>query len=360
MKGTPGQAYRIVVVAPVYDDAAAAARLVAELGHAFAHSDVNLRMLLVDDGSPVPVAQQLESLLPPSSPRVNVLRLRRNVGHQRAIALGAAFVHEYFDSDAMLVMDADGEDRPEDAAKLVARCRFENGERVIFAERTRRSETALFQILYRCYQLLHWLLTGVRVRVGNFSVVPAARLPALVTLPALWNHYAAAIFQARLPRELIPTTRGTRYAGRSRMNLVSLVMHGLQAISVFIDVVTVRLLLSICGIAGCAGVALLASLAARWLGYETARAWASVVSGSVFVLAASLAFGCFSLTLASLAKRNNFDFIPIRDYRFFVEGLQPVAASDDSIPHTNNVVPLAEGPTPLFEHPDFTTAPTPA
>src|SRR5207248_10153931 len=161
----------------------------------------------------------------------------------------------------------DGEDRPEDAAVLVARCREQHGQRINFAERTRRSESVLFQVFYRLYQLLHWLLTGIRVRVGNFSAVPAARLAALVTLPALWNHYAAAIFQARLPRALLPTVRGQRYTGRSKMNFVALVIHGLQAISVFIEVVAVRLLLTVCVFAvGCALLFGLTLAAKLWAG----------------------------------------------------------------------------------------------
>ena len=187
--GTLKQAeiYRLVVVSPVYDDAAAAEQLLQDLQRVFAESDVQLRVLFVDDGSPVPLTYRLHAEMAGTA-RVEILRLRRNVGHQRAIALGTAYVHENFECDGMLVMDADGEDRPEDAAALVARCREQDNDRIIFAERTRRSESSLFQAFYRSYQLLHWLLTGIRVRVGNFSVVPALHLPALVTLPALWNH----------------------------------------------------------------------------------------------------------------------------------------------------------------------------
>ena len=335
--------YQLVVVAPVHDDAAAATQLLPHLWRALADPDVALRVLFVDDGSPALLANQLREQPHPAGLRVEVLRLRRNVGHQRAIALGVAFVHEHIPCDALLVMDADGEDRPEDAARLLARCRAQGGERIVFAERTRRSESALFQFLYRLYQLLHWILTGVRVRVGNFSVVPAGLLPALVTLPALWNHYAAAIFQARLPRESIPTVRDRRYSGRSKMNFVSLVVHGLQAISVFIDVVTVRLLLSVCGLAVGCGVVLVWSVAACFFGSGALSVWTPLVSGGLLSLSLALAFGCFALALGSLAKRNNFDFIPVRDYRFFVEAIQPVSPADET-PAEGKVVSLQPEP----------------
>lgn len=313
----------------MYDDAAAAARLLTNLQSAFAGADVSLRVLLIDDGSPVPLAGQLH--LPPGA-TAEILRLRRNVGHQRAIALATAYVHERVPCDAMLVMDADGEDRPEDAATLVGRCRASSWQRIIFAERSRRSESALFQAFYRIYQFLHWLLTGVRVRVGNFSVVPASRLSALVTLPALWNHYAAAVFQAKLPRELVPTVRGARYSGRSKMNFVSLVVHGLQAISVFVEVVAVRLLLTVCLVsAGCAALLGLA-LATPLLSAVGAPAWTAYAMGGVTFASVCVALGSFSVTLGLLAQRNSLDFIPARDYAFFVEGVCRLPAGNEATP----------------------------
>jgi glycosyltransferase involved in cell wall biosynthesis len=313
------EAYRLVVVSPVYDDAAAAERLLLDLKRVFAESDVQLRVLFVDDGSPVPLTYQLHAESD-RRVRVDVLRLRRNVGHQRAIALGTAYVHENFECDGMLVMDADGEDRPADAMSLVARCREQDNDRIIFAERTRRSESWLFQSFYRFYQLLHWLLTGVRVRVGNFSVVPASHLPALVTLPALWNHFAAAVFQARLPRDLVPTERGARYTGKSKMNFVALVIHGLQALSVFIEVVAVRLLIAVFLFTAFCGALLLGAIVAHGR---------SGFAAGLLVLALSLSLGCFCLTLGFLNQRNNLDFIPIRDYKFFVEALYTFSTSDE-------------------------------
>ena len=86
------------------------------------------------------------------------------------------------------------------------------------------------------------LLTGIPVRVGNFSVIPAAQLRRLVVVSELWNHYAAAVFKARTPKATVPTARAPRLAGRSRMNFVDLVTHGLSALSVHSELIGVRLL----------------------------------------------------------------------------------------------------------------------
>src|SRR5262249_37876231 len=142
--------------------------------------------------------------------------------------------------------DGDGEDDPADVPRLVQRCREEGFEKIVFAERTRRSETLAFRAFYGLYKVVHVLLTGIRGRVGNFSVVPPARLESLVVVSELWNHYAAAAFKSRQPLCLVPTRRASRLQGRSRMNFVDLVAHGLSAISVFGETVGVRLLVLAC------------------------------------------------------------------------------------------------------------------
>ena len=139
-------------------------------------------------------------------------------------------------------MDADGEDDPADVPRLLARLREEGHQKVVFAERSRRSETLTFRIFYVFYKVLHYLLTGKGVRVGNFSAIPRRRLSSLVVVAEMWNHYAAAVFRSRQPYCMVPTRRGRRLCGRSSMNFVSLVTHGLSAISVYSDVVGVRLL----------------------------------------------------------------------------------------------------------------------
>lgn len=303
--------FRLVIVMPVYRDAVSAARLLEALLPQFKPLGIQLRILMVDDGSPVPLLDELQLKVVAPGCGIEVLRLRRNVGHQRAIALGAALVHEQIPCDAMLVMDADGEDRPEDAVRLVQRFRELVAPRIVFAERTRRSESWLFCVLYRCFQISHWLLTGIRVRVGNFSIVPARFLPALATQPAMWNHYAAAIFHSRLPFEMIPTRRGQRLDGRSQMNYFSLIMHGLHAISVFCDIVGVRLLMLVFSLACLCGGLLL-----------TSPSWALYGWGALMILLL-VTLGCFSLVLNLMSQRNSLDFLPVRDYKYFIEYLRP-------------------------------------
>jgi hypothetical protein len=173
---------------------------------------------------------------------VQVLNLRRNLNHQRPIAVALCHVQDTMELDAVVVMDADGEDRPEDVPRLVQEFHRQRAQRIIFAERTRRSEGVVFGVFYALYRLIHRVLTGRAVRVGNLSIVPRSALVSLGAAPELWNHYAAAVFKLRLQTGTIQSSRGHRLAGTSRMNFVSLVIHGLSAISVFGEIVGTRLL----------------------------------------------------------------------------------------------------------------------
>jgi hypothetical protein len=236
-----------------------------------------------------------------------VLHLRCNLGHQRAIALGLYHAHEFTRAEAVVVMDGDGEDRAEDLPALLEE--FERGGRreAVFAARTRRMESLTFQFFYHVYRILHHVLTGVEVRVGNFSVMPRLALTRLMAVSDLWNHYAAAVYRARLPRRLLPLARGKRLEGRSRMNFVSLLIHGLAAISVFSDQVSARLL------AASAVFALLGLGLILRTGMTFAAGVWLALAGQTLTFAI-----VFALTIVS--RRSAVNFLLLRDAPHFILG----------------------------------------
>jgi hypothetical protein len=252
--------------------------------------------------------------------RVWVLELRRNLGHQRAIAVGLSYLHGCARFGALVVMDADGEDRASDVPRLLEKFEALGGERVVFAERTRRSEGLAFRALYWMYRWAHRGLTGVRVRVGNFSVLPPAAVSTLVVVSDLWNHYAASVFKARLPLDMIPTHRGVRVFGASKMNFVSLVVHGLSAISVFGDVVGVRMMVA-AGLGAPVLIVVLVASLAGWLPY-----WAGIGAVMLLVLAAQVTTLSLFFVFGALSGRGGASFIPERDAGVFVRGFRAIAA----------------------------------
>lgn len=308
----------MTLLIPVFNDWAALGSLIPALDAALAASGRRASILVVDDGSQSEPDMAEAPLALEAIAAIDVLHLRTNLGHQRAIAIGLAHLEAQGAPDAVVVMDGDGEDRPEDVGRLIAALDADGATRVVFAERRRRSEGPLFALLYWLYRLVHVMLTGERVRVGNFSVIPRYLLRRLVAVSDLWNHYAAAVFHARIPYTTIPTTRGTRYAGRSQMNPVSLVTHGLAAMSVFGDRIAVRLL-----IVTCAVTALVIVWAAAFVAWHLATGTA--LPGWTFYGVAALALLVllgFATSLAFvfiiLAGRNSSGFLPFREFAHYV------------------------------------------
>jgi len=287
---------------------------------------------MVDDGSSEACDAGLFTFPRAAICRLWRLELRRNLGHQRAIAVGMAHLLGHARFGALVVMDADGEDLPDDVPRLLERYEQLGGARVVFAERTKRSEGPVFATLYWLYRAVHPILTGVRVRVGNFSVLPPGAVERLVLMPELWNHYAASVFKARLPHAMVPTRRGTRAAGHTSMNFVSLVVHGLSAISVYSDIVGVRFLIATGALLGLlvvlAGVALA-------VGFP---AWAALAAGVLVLLAAQVGSLSLFFVFGALGGRQGASFIPERECPIFVRALHEVpVAGAPAPPHAGAV-----------------------
>ena len=309
---------KLVLLMPVYDDWQSARLLIAQVDAALAGVGAAVNIILVDDGSLTPPPSPLLDLELKNVALVERLRLRRNLGHQRAIAIGLCFVCLERDCDAVLAMDADGEDKAEDVPQLIQRYTELRGTSVVFAERTRRSESATFRIFYQSYRVLHRMLTGIPVKVGNFSIISREHLAALSVVSDLWNHYAASVYKARLPVAMLPTSRGARLAGQSKLNFVNLVIHGLSAISVFAETVGVRLMLGI-SLLMLLSLGLAGLVVAIRLGTALAiPGWATSAVGLLLILALQMLTLVAGLTFSVLFNRNNLTFLPARDYRYFV------------------------------------------
>ena len=312
----------LTVLMPVYDDWHAAALVCTALDRAFAsRPGTTARVLLVDDGSTTPPDVPFFTVALPggalrSLQSVEVVRLRRNLGHQRAIAVGLVHIHQHHPSDAVVVMDSDGEDRPEDVPRLLDEFERVEQRHPVFAERRRRVTGLTFKGGYWLYRVVHRVLTGRSVRIGNFSVVPPSMIANLMVQSSLWSHYAATVVNSRVPLTTIRVDRGPRLSGSSRMNFVALVAHGLSAVSVFRETVATRVLLAACA-AVVAGSALVVALLAAVASDMTPGPWIWVI-GLLSVGVLQIVLVALAFTLATLANREQFNILPVRDASLFI------------------------------------------
>ncbi len=335
---TPGESERsfsspFIILIPLFNDWDTFAKLAVQLDAVLAASHHEADILIVDDASVVDPDPRAAFGPYGAIRRLEVLRLRRNLGHQRAIAIGLTYIQAQMATayEAVVVMDGDGEDAPEDVPRLLAQLEAEGGRRIVFAERTRRSESLTFRFFYFLYRHLHYLLTSVRVRVGNFSAIPRRRLESLVAVSELWNHYAAAAFHSRQPYCTIPTQRARRLGGRSSMNFVALVAHGLSAISVYREVIGVRLLVLAISLALLAGLGVAVTVFLRLATTLAIPGWATSATGLLLIVLLQAMMLSFVFCFVILGDRNGTTFLPLRDYLYFTAGThtlyeQPAAA----------------------------------
>lgn len=311
---------RLIVVTPVFEDTEASTILFSELAKACGRE---VHVVAVDDGS---VKQPLTLAgLQAAGLQGVVLRLKRNVGHQRAIATGLAYVADQCRSiDRVVIMDSDGEDLPQTIAALLDDLDTHDVD-VTVAQRKSRVETLRFKTFYVVYKLLFKLLTGRRISFGNFMALNETAVRRLASMGELPTHVAGTVLVSRLRWRTCALDRGPRYAGKSKMNFVGLALHGFKGLMIFAEDVLVRV-----GIA-CALVALLSlvgvtiAVVLKAVGYAT-PGWFSVVLG--LLLLVFLQTGAITLmTLLLTGITRGSTVVPL-DYRLLVDRV--LSTSDDN------------------------------
>jgi hypothetical protein len=314
---------KLIILMPVYNDWGALSLLLPILDRELKADGLSAGILLVDDGSTTVPPKNLGTLFEAIA-TVDVLSLRRNLGHQRAIAVGLSHIEANHPQSSVVVMDSDGEDDPKDVPRLIRECVAHRGEKIVFAARTKRSEGWTFTLFYHLYRVVHFLLTGVRVRVGNFSIVPPHALKRLVAVSELWNHYAAAVHKAKLPLELISSERCARLAGPPRMDMVSLVVHGLSAMAVFGDRIGVRLLIVVSAGMVLTVTALAIVICIRLATDLAVPGWATYVTGLLFVMLMQMLLVILVFVFVILAARNAANVLPAHVYGQFIGDCQRI------------------------------------
>jgi glycosyltransferase involved in cell wall biosynthesis len=317
---------RIAILIPVFDDWESLAKLLPEIDAVLGASSFEGHVIVVDDGSTLAAPTEFRRQSNSHFSTLEFLRLRCNLGHQRAIAVGMTHLSSKLGAaaKAVVIMDGDGEDRPEDIPSLVTEL-FRQQCDVVFAARTKRTEGYTFRLMYFVYRLVFWLLTGAEVRVGNFSALSRSALSRLVVSPDVWNHYAATVLRSRMRFSTLSLPRGKRYLGESHMRYSRLVAHGLSSVAIFGEVAGARLIILFSGVLAILLVLLGMELFVRLFTPYIIPGWATIATGVLllFTLQGLLSVLIFALTV--LGRRSQARTIPLRDAELFLESVVRIA-----------------------------------
>ena len=164
---------KFIILIPVYNDWKSVFKLLENIDLQIAEWDAEVFVLIVNDASMEERASAKLSYTNLKS--IRVMNMKRNQGHARCNATGLKFLTEKEDFNYVILMDGDGEDRPEELTLLFKKSK-ENPLKMVTANRIKRSEGSFFKVLYECHKIFTYVFTGKLVKFGNYSCLQRKKL----------------------------------------------------------------------------------------------------------------------------------------------------------------------------------------
>ena len=220
---------KIKILIPIYNDWRSVFELLKQIDNQISDLSDEISILIVNDGSNEEKENILEFKYIKS---IKILNMKQNQGHARCNAMGLKYLYENDEFDYVIPMDGDGEDRPEEIKLLLDKSKDYPND-VITANRIKRSEGFLFKICYELHKIITLIFTGQSIKFGNFSLLPKKFVKKMIDEKATWNSFSGSLCKVSNIRKSIPSIRGTRYFGPSKMSFQNLIKHSLSIISVF-------------------------------------------------------------------------------------------------------------------------------
>ncbi|MDA9188714.1 glycosyltransferase [Candidatus Pelagibacter sp.] len=163
---------------------------------------------------------------------IKIINMKKNKGHARCNASGLRYITEYEDYDYIIPMDGDGEDRVEELTLLIGKVNI-FPDNVITANRVKRSEGFFFKLCYLLHKYLTFVFTGQSIKFGNFICLPKFAVNKMIREKSTWSSFSGAVAKLFKDKKSIPSIRGKRFFGPSKMSFINLLKHSLSIIAVF-------------------------------------------------------------------------------------------------------------------------------
>jgi len=233
---------KIIILIPVYNDWQSVTKLIEKINSEVSAMDIQFSIIIINDASTDQKSTYFPNLENLYS--VKIINMKENRGHQRCSAAGLKYIYENEEFEYVIPMDGDGEDRPEEIKNFVEYLKY-TSDKPIVGERVKRSESLFFKFCYKIHKILTFVFTGHSIKFGNFTCLPKSTVEKMINDKATWSSYSGALTKLEKDRSTVPSIRGPRYFGPSKMSFKALVIHSLSIISVFKINVLVRSILFI-------------------------------------------------------------------------------------------------------------------
>ena len=228
---------KYIILIPVYNDWKSVFKLLENIDEQIKDWNAEISVLIVNDASTEEKPSDQFDFKNIKS--IRVINMKENRGHARCNAAGLKYISEKENVDYVIPMDGDGEDRPEELRLLFDKSK-ENPDKVVTADRVKRAEGPLFQLCYLIHKYLTFIFTGQSIKFGNYTCLPRSAVTRMLADPAIWSSFSGSLSKIIKDRASIPSIRGLRYFGPSKMSFINLLKHSLSIIAVFKITVLIR------------------------------------------------------------------------------------------------------------------------
>ncbi len=228
---------KYIILIPIYNDRESLTKLIENINSEINDLNSEISIIVINDASSHQIIDQYQNTENINS--IEIINMRENKGHARCIASGLKYIFEKKEFDYVIPMDGDGEDRPEEIKEFI-KFAEQSKDQSIIGERTKRSESLFFKFCYQFHKFLTLSFTGQSIKFGNFTCLSKSTVEKMLNEKATWNSFSGSLKKTEKNLLSIPSIRGTRYFGPSKMSFFNLLKHSLSIISVFRKTVLIR------------------------------------------------------------------------------------------------------------------------
>jgi len=228
---------KIILLIPIYNDRESLKKLIENINFEVKHLNSEVSVVVINDASSQQIIDTYQNLENINS--FEIINMKENRGHARCIASGLKYIFEKKEFDYVIPMDGDGEDRPEEIKDFIYLAEQSNHQSIV-GERTKRSENMFFKLCYLSHKIITFAFTGHNIKFGNFTCLSKSTVEKMLKEKATWNSFSGSLKKTEKNLLSIPSIRGFRYFGPSKMSFFNLLKHSLSIISVFRKTVLIR------------------------------------------------------------------------------------------------------------------------
>ena len=228
---------KFIILIPIFNDRESLTKLIEDINFEIKDLNSEISIIVVNDASSQQIIDNYPNIENINS--IEIINMKENRGHTRCIASGLKYIFEKKEFDYVIPMDGDGEDRPEEIKNFIQLTEQSEGQTIV-GERTKRSESLFFKLCYQAHKILTLVFTGQSIKFGNFTCLSKITIEKMLNEKATWNSFSGALKKIDNNLLSIPSTRGTRYFGPSKMSFFNLLKHSLSIVSVFRKTVLIR------------------------------------------------------------------------------------------------------------------------